>query len=121
MNVTATPSPDAATPTKPQTAEAGRPVPDGGRELPATGKAAPRASHAAPQISIDKALAQIQAYLADSKRQLDFQFDEASGRTIIRVVNPATGEVIRQIPAEEVLKLAAHLENLGLHTLDARA
>jgi flagellar protein FlaG len=34
---------------------------------------------------------------------LHFRVDEQSGRTVITVVNTATAEIVRQIPAEEVL------------------
>lgn len=47
-------------------------------------------------------------------RSLQFTVDEASGRTIISVVDTDTGDLIKQIPAEELLeisrKLAAQLE-----------
>lgn len=89
-----------------------------GKTLPPAGRGEPPARQSAAPISIDKALAQIQAYLAESKRQLSFQVDESSGRTIIRVLDPASGEVIRQIPSEEVLKVAAYLDTQGLRTLD---
>lgn len=48
-------------------------------------------------------------------RSLQFNVDEASGRTVINIVDMQTGEQIKQIPSEELLeisrKLAAHLEN----------
>jgi uncharacterized FlaG/YvyC family protein len=39
--------------------------------------------------------------------------DQGSGRTVVRVVNPETQEVIRQIPTEEVLKLATFFRDTG--------
>lgn len=80
---------------------------DSGKPLPPSGKALPaRPTPAPPSANIDKVVAQIKDWLRDSGRQLDFQIDESSGRTVITVRNPATGEVIRQIPSEEVLQLA---------------
>ena len=78
-----------------------------GKALPKDGEKLPE--NAAPEPTPDRvqqAVQQIQSYLSDSQRQLQFQVDAASGRTIVRVVNPETNEVIRQIPGEEVLKLA---------------
>ena len=43
-------------------------------------------------------------------RYLEFRIDQDSGRTVVTVKDTTTGESIRQIPAEEVLRLA---QNLG--------
>ena len=37
--------------------------------------------------------------------ELQFSIDESSGRSVIRITDPATKEVIRQIPSEDILKL----------------
>lgn len=51
------------------------------------------------------------------QRNLSFSVDEPSGRTVIRVVDSATGDTIRQIPSEEALALSAHLKSvLGIDT-----
>ena len=120
MNVTATTqgTPAATSPTGKQ---APRKTETTGNNLPATGKPAPQAKPAPPPVSIDKALQQIQAFLNDSKRELTFERDESSGRTIIRVIDPASGDVIRQFPSEEVLKIAAILDAQGFRTLNELA
>lgn len=46
------------------------------------------------------------------QRNLAFSVDEPSGRTVIRVVDTATGDTIRQIPSEEALELSAHLKSM---------
>jgi len=119
MDVTATQNdiqPGAATPgtAKKQAAESGK-------ALPPAGNTPPPARHPTPALTMEKAVEQIRRYLRDSQRQLDFQFDESSGRTIIKVINPVSGEVIRQIPSEEVLQLAAALDTQGFRTFDALA
>lgn len=45
-------------------------------------------------------------------RGLEFDVSEQSTRIITRVVDRDTGDVIRQIPAEEVLLLAEQLEEM---------
>lgn len=40
---------------------------------------------------------------------LEFSMHEASGRTMIKVVEKDTGDLIRQIPPEEVLELIARM------------
>jgi flagellar protein FlaG len=120
MNVTATiqPGPPGATGTG--KAQAPR-AEASGNVLPVAGKNAPRPPAAAPTISIEKALQQIQAYLNDSRRQLAFEQDASTDRTIIKVIDPASGEVIRQFPSEEVLKIAAIIDAQGFRTVDELA
>lgn len=120
MKVTAT------TPVAPAAPSAGlqpaaQPTEAAGPSLPPAGKALPAQPELAqpPEpISIERALQQIQDYLSDSKRQLNFERDESSGRTVIRVIDPASGEVIRQFPPEEILKIAAIIDATGFRTLD---
>lgn len=45
-------------------------------------------------------------------RGLEFDISEESSRIITRVVDRDTGDIIRQIPAEEVLLLAEQLEEM---------
>jgi flagellar protein FlaG len=42
--------------------------------------------------------------------ELTFQMDRGTGRTVIRVVNRQTKEVVQQIPPEYVLNVARALE-----------
>ncbi len=53
---------------------------------------------------------QIDTYLKGSRRELQFQVDEESGQVIVRVRDAATGDVIRQIPGEEALRMARALQ-----------
>ncbi len=39
------------------------------------------------------------------RRELKFSVDSDSGRTVIRVIDSSTGELVRQIPPDEVLTL----------------
>lgn len=63
---------------------------------------------ASPQ-EVKTAARQIESYLKSIGRQLEFRVDENSGRTVITVKDSSTGEVIRQIPGEESLRLAKAL------------
>jgi flagellar protein FlaG len=75
--------------------------------LPPDGNTSPRAA-SAPEVHIDveQARASIERFVRSMKRELEFAVDDASGRTVITVRNKETGEVIRQIPSEEVIALA---------------
>lgn len=95
-----------------------------GNSLPVTGKSAPEPSSAPPieivEVSIEQAVAQIQDYISQSERDLQFRVDEASGRTVVSVFG-GTGELIRQYPSAEILKIAAALQTQGLNLLDQLA
>jgi flagellar protein FlaG len=54
---------------------------------------------------------QIETYLKANGRDLQFSVDEESGRTVVTVRNSSTGEVIRQIPDAEALRIAQSLGN----------
>lgn len=52
--------------------------------------------------------------LVDSKspNSLQFSVDEATGKTVVKITDATTGETIRQIPAEELLRIARSLDKL---------
>lgn len=45
-------------------------------------------------------------------RSLNFSVDEDTGKTVVKVVDTDTGELVRQIPAEEILAIAKMLDKL---------
>ncbi|UCH61696.1 MAG: flagellar protein FlaG [Fidelibacterota bacterium] len=45
--------------------------------------------------------------------KVSFDVDEETGRSVVRVVNKETGEVIRQVPPEELLTLVARMRQLS--------
>jgi len=63
--------------------------------------------------NLEQALQDLNGYVQNVQRSLQFDVDDTSGHTIIRVVDSETAEVIRQIPSEEVLTLARHLKSMG--------
>lgn len=54
-------------------------------------------------------------------RGLEFDISEQSARIITRVIDRETGDVIRQIPAEEVLLMAERLEELQGQLISLKA
>jgi flagellar protein FlaG len=73
----------------------------------------PQAS--APAITkeqVQAAVQQIQKYLTDSQRTLEFHIDEASGTPVV-MVRDANGDLIRQIPSAETLHIAQILKDQG--------
>jgi flagellar protein FlaG len=60
--------------------------------------------------SIKQAIDNLNQQLKDNGRNLSFQMDETINRPIITVRNLQTGEVVRQIPNEEVVRMAHSIE-----------
>lgn len=59
---------------------------------------------------LNQVVESINDYLQATKRLLEFSIDDTTGRTVIKVMDVENDQVIRQIPPEEALKLAARLQ-----------
>lgn len=55
---------------------------------------------------------QISQQLEDSGRSLALSVDEVAGDIVTRVLNPNTGELIRSIPSEEMLRIRKNLMSI---------
>ena len=62
--------------------------------------------------NLKAAIEQINAAMRDGGRGLNFVIDDALNQPIIKVTRAETGEVIRQIPNEVVVRVAHNLEKL---------
>jgi flagellar protein FlaG len=63
--------------------------------------------------TVARAAEQMQRFVSTMGRNLNFSIDGETGHHIVRVTNPATGEVIRQLPSEEMLRLAHSLTQIS--------
>ena len=54
----------------------------------------------------------INAYLRETDTHLEFDVGNLTGRTIVRVINTETGEIIRQIPPEGLVQFAERATQL---------
>lgn len=82
---------------------------------PADASGSAQAARPASSVSkgeVQAAVEQMKDYAQVMSRQLQFDVDEDSGRTVVRVLDKDSGDVIRQIPSEEVLALARHMKEL---------
>ena len=64
------------------------------------------------QQDYKQAVNEINSVLKKIPTTLHFQKDEASNRFIVNVTDIATGEVIRSLPGDAVLRIARQLESL---------
>lgn len=61
---------------------------------------------------LQEAINRLNDHLQSKSRNLSFSFDDAVNRTVITVRNSSTGEVVRQIPDDTLLRVAHNLEDL---------
>jgi flagellar protein FlaG len=76
----------------------------------------PRVEPKASVVDIEAVAKQLETFLKNVSRSLEFHVDESSGRMVCSVRDAETGDLIRQIPNEEVLRMAelAHDETIVL-------
>lgn len=67
---------------------------------------------AASEDQVAHALKSINRVLQDRSQDLEFSVDPDSARTIVKVVDKTTNEVIRQMPTQEALEIAKALDRL---------
>jgi flagellar protein FlaG len=61
---------------------------------------------------VEAAVRNLNDYVQNVQRNLQFNIDDDSGHTVIKVIDSDTEELIRQIPSEEVLAVARHLREM---------
>ncbi len=65
----------------------------------------------APVEQLRQIAAAMEKIVRDSGRSLQFSVDDGSGQVVVKVVDETTGEVIRQIPNEEFLRIAKSIQS----------
>jgi len=88
---------------------------NGGEVLPPKGNGQP-----APVVEtadISETVSEINSLIRSVQRDLAFNVDQDSGRTVIRVIDSESGELIRQIPSEDLLAIATHLRDFREDTV----
>jgi uncharacterized FlaG/YvyC family protein len=60
--------------------------------------------------TLQRVATRLEEYLRSSGRNLELRVDDATGTTVISVRDASTGELIRQIPSEEALRLQERFE-----------
>ena len=89
------------------------PVDPGGPQAPivqATGNQG--GQHTASPAAIHTALTQVRDFMKRLPLPAEVEYfeDKASGQSVFKVVNPTTGDVIRQVPSEDILNMARKLK-----------
>ncbi|MCH2191827.1 MAG: flagellar protein FlaG [Gammaproteobacteria bacterium] len=61
---------------------------------------------------LEEAVTKVESFLTIQNRDLIFSIDENTNRSVVTVKDGQSGDVIRQIPSEELLKLAERIQEL---------
>jgi len=69
----------------------------------------------------EKAMLDIEHFISSQARSVRISKDPSSGYMVVQLVDPSSGEVIRTLPSEELLRLARTFETLGNVMVNQRA
>ena len=61
----------------------------------------------------EAAMKDIQHFISSQASSVRISKDQTSGHMVVQLVDPGTGDVIRTLPSEELLRLARSFEMLG--------
>lgn len=69
---------------------------------------------------LEKVAQQLQEFVGEMNRGLEFTVDKDSGRDVIKIIDKASGDLVKQYPSEEVLTLVAKLSDMVGGFIDAK-
>lgn len=108
----ASPQADHTTRQSPQAPMTSAPAQVGGMLKNAVVAPGSAQAQAATKDDVDRAAQQINEALQMVSQKLEFSVDKDTDEFVVKVMDKETGEVIRQIPSEELLKIAKALDKL---------
>ena len=68
--------------------------------------------HPKTELPIDKAVDKIKETVSNLAQSLQFSIDEDTGKTVVKVMDSQTQEIIRQIPSKEAISIARTLDKV---------
>lgn len=69
----------------------------------------------------EAAMEDIQHFISSQQRSVRVSKDESSGYMVVQLVDPDSGDVIRTLPSEELLRIARTFEMLGSVMVNQKA
>lgn len=79
------------------------------------------AKSSADDAKLDKVVKNLNEFVQVIQRKLQFSVDEDSGKTVVKVIDSETDQVIRQIPSEEILEMQNRLGEMNGLLFQTRA
>jgi flagellar protein FlaG len=101
----------------PDAAKAEKPAP----KPPSGQPAAEQAGAQAMRLAVQKAADQINRKLAESFKDVRISVDDTLNRPVVRLVDANSGELVRQIPTEETIRIARRIEQVSGLLFDSKA
>ncbi|MDM0118181.1 flagellar protein FlaG [Variovorax arabinosiphilus] len=95
-----------------------------GRAAPAASSASRVADDAEPEatpVQVEAAVKQVNAALEIRSIGIQFEIDKDTDKVIVKVIDRNTGEVIRQVPNEEVVRIAKVMGEMSGLLVDSAA
>ncbi len=62
------------------------------------------------RMEMSSAVRSLNESVQNIQRGIEFSIDEESGRSVVKVVDRETGDVIRQLPSEDALVVSRHIK-----------
>lgn len=66
----------------------------------------------ASREDLEKAIKEVNDFLKPINNSIQFNLDDDTGKTIVKVIDLATKDVIRQFPSEEMLSIAKAIDKM---------
>jgi flagellar protein FlaG len=90
-------------------------IPAGGNDMPSAPIKDPVPATDVTRLS--EAVSRLNDYVQSINRNIEFTLNEEINRIVVKVCNLETEEIIREIPAEEVLSMSRYISRRGSRTL----
>lgn len=90
-------------------------IAEGGKTIPAAALTYEQAAENRKK-ELNNAVKNVSGYVQNITRELNFSVDESLGKTVVTVIDETTGDIIRQIPSEDMLELAKNLAEIRERT-----
>jgi len=72
----------------------------------ASGKTPPHGGAGTDAVEVAETVTRLNAYVQSISRELQFSIDPATGYQVVKVLDVSSGEIIRQMPSDQLLALA---------------
>ncbi len=78
-------------------------------------------SKAEQKLDVEEAVERIRTQVQTLQRNLNFSVDDSTGEVVVQVLDGDSGKVVRQIPSEDILRLAERLDEMRSLLFEAKA
>ncbi len=79
------------------------------------------AGKAEQKLDVGEAVERIRTQMQTLQRDLNFSVDDSTGQVVVQVLDGDSGKVVRQIPSEDILRLAERLDEMRSLLFEATA